>query len=88
MGGAPDRTADAASILFDAQATRHRCSTRLNLWPGCLAVVSGRHLAVAFSQAGKFHTTVYRGLEFDKNNWSSECCIATEFEIYVFVAAT
>ena len=71
---------------FDAQATRHRCSARLNLWPGCLAVVSGQHLAVAFSQAGKLHTTVYRGLEFNKNNWSCECCIATQFEIYIVIA--
>ena len=62
-------------------------SARLNLWLGCLAVVSGQDLVVAFSQAGKFHTMVYRGLEFDKNNWSCECCIATEFEMYVVIAA-
>ena len=55
--GSNDKT---ASILFDVQATHHRCSARLNLRPGCFAMVSGQHMAVAFSQAGKFHTMVYR----------------------------
>ena len=50
-------------------------------------VASQWFLAVAFSQAGKFHTKVYRGLEFDKNTWSCECCMANEFEMYVVIAA-